>query len=77
MGEHKWLGDEHPKSDQAQIILLVVLIGVWIIDSFVFKIYSLTYVPLFIRLSFSIVLIGLGALFYNPIDWLLKLMNSN
>ena len=61
--EHKRLGEEHPKSDQAQIVLLVVLIGVWIIDSFLLKLYPLTSVPLIIRLVSSLALIGIGVYF--------------
>lgn len=58
--EHKRLGEEHPRSDQVQIILLFVLIGVWIIDSFILNIYTMTFVPLPIRLSISVALLGLG-----------------
>ena len=63
MGEHenKLLGEEHPLSDNVQIILFFVLLGVWIIDSFILKLYSLTHVPVYIRLSASIVLLGIGA----------------
>jgi len=62
MSEHKHetLGEEHPRSDQLQIILLVILVAVWIIDSFVLKFYTQTQVPLLIRLGASILLAGAG-----------------
>ena len=61
--EHKLLGEEHPKSDQLQIILLVILIGVWIIDSFVLKLCTQIQVPAIIRYGLSIIFVGLGIYF--------------
>jgi len=58
--EHKRLGEGHPRSDQVQIILLFVLIGVWIMDSFILNLYTMIFVPFYIRLPLSFVLIGVG-----------------
>ena len=58
--EHQSLGEEHSKSDQVQIILLIILILVWVFDSFILKRYLLTQVPVLIRLFAGIALAVAG-----------------
>ncbi len=58
--EEKRLGEEHPLSDKVQIILLVILVCIWVIDSFVFRFYTLTDIPLLFRLFAALILAGLG-----------------
>ena len=58
--EHELLGEEHPQSDRAQVIMLLILLVVWIIDSFLLKWYIITEVPLLIRLGASVVFAIVG-----------------
>ncbi len=54
------MGEEHPRSDQLQIILLVILVAVWITDSFILKLYTQTQVPALIRYGACVILAGAG-----------------
>jgi protein-S-isoprenylcysteine O-methyltransferase Ste14 len=58
--DHKKLGEEHPKSDPVQIFLFILLLCVWILDSFLLKYYTISMVPLLIRIIVSIILTGVG-----------------
>jgi protein-S-isoprenylcysteine O-methyltransferase Ste14 len=60
MGDHELLGEEHPQSDRVQLVLLIVLLAVWIIDSFIIKRYTLNSVPLLVRLGVGVVTVGMG-----------------
>lgn len=55
------LGEEHPLSDRVQIVLLAFLICIWVIDSFLLRMYTLTDIPLMFRLSPAIILVVIGA----------------
>jgi protein-S-isoprenylcysteine O-methyltransferase Ste14 len=61
--EHERLGEEHPRSDQIQLMMFIVLLGVWITDSFIIKLYTISQIPLIIRLSTSIAIAGVGVIF--------------
>jgi protein-S-isoprenylcysteine O-methyltransferase Ste14 len=51
---------EHPYGDLGQIIILVMFLAVWILDSFVFgfSIFLAPYVPLYIRLVVAGLILG-------------------
>ena len=56
---HEGMAGEHPWTDRGQIILLVLFITIWVLDSFIFR-FSIglaKYVPLHIRLIITGVLI--------------------
>jgi protein-S-isoprenylcysteine O-methyltransferase Ste14 len=59
--EHKLLGEEHPQSDLVQVILLIILLGIWILDSFFFHWYTLNIVPFVAKLGLGLVITGSGA----------------
>lgn len=63
MSDHEFLGEEHPESDRVQLILLVILIIVWIVDSFLLRWGTIIQVPLFVRMGLSIVFLGVGVYF--------------
>lgn len=57
-------GEEYPKSDQIQIILLTLFLAAWSLDSFLLKAstYPARLLPLYLRLIVSVVLIFTGLL---------------
>jgi protein-S-isoprenylcysteine O-methyltransferase Ste14 len=63
MGEHghKLLGDEHPLSDRVQLILMIIFLMIWIIDSFFLQLYILKFAPFVVRLGLGLVIAVLGA----------------
>jgi protein-S-isoprenylcysteine O-methyltransferase Ste14 len=61
--EHKLLGDEHPLSDRVQLILMIIFIMIWILDSFFFKLFLLNFAPFVVRLGLGLVIAALGANF--------------
>jgi protein-S-isoprenylcysteine O-methyltransferase Ste14 len=57
-GDRKDLAGEHKYGDLGQLILLIIFMVVWVLDSFVFEFTLLNeYVPLFIRLPLGILFI--------------------
>lgn len=59
--ETEFLGEEHPDSDRVQLILLVLLVIVWVVDSFLLRWGTMNQVSLVVRLAISTTLIGSGA----------------
>lgn len=60
MCDHELLGEEYPNSDKIQLVLLVILVIVWIVDSFFLKILIFTSVSVFIRIGSSLILSVVG-----------------
>ena len=58
--EHESLGEEHPQSDRSQIVMLIILIAAWALDSFLFQRFTLKSVPMLVRLGVSVVTAGMG-----------------
>jgi len=58
--ERELLGDEHPLSDRVQVVLLIVLLAMWLIDSFILQWYTLNSIPLLVRLGVGVVSVGMG-----------------
>ena len=56
------LGAEHPLNDKVQAMFLVVYLGVWGLDSFVFRFSTVLagVVPVFVRLLLGILLFAVG-----------------
>jgi protein-S-isoprenylcysteine O-methyltransferase Ste14 len=56
------LGAEHPLNDKVQAVLLVVYLGVWGLDSFVFRLSTVLagVVPVFVRLPLGILSLAAG-----------------
>ncbi len=54
------LAGEHPFGDTGQLILLVVFVTVWILDSFVFRAstFPARFVPLFVRIVIGVSFLG-------------------
>ncbi len=61
--EHKLLGDEHPQSDRLQLILIIIFLIIWIIDSFFLELYILKFAPFVVRLGLGLVVATLGTYF--------------
>ena len=56
------MGAEHPLNDKVQVIFLVVYLGVWGLDSFIFR-FSTVFadvIPVFVRLPLVILLLIVG-----------------
>jgi protein-S-isoprenylcysteine O-methyltransferase Ste14 len=62
MSHRTGLGAEHPLNDKVQAVFLVVYLGVWGLDSFVFR-FSTVFagvVPVFVRLPLGILSLAVG-----------------
>jgi protein-S-isoprenylcysteine O-methyltransferase Ste14 len=62
MSHRAGLGAEHPLNDKVQAVFLVVFLGVWGLDSFVFR-FSTVFagvVPFFVRLSLAVLSFAVG-----------------
>jgi protein-S-isoprenylcysteine O-methyltransferase Ste14 len=58
---------EHPLGDKGQIVLLIVFMLVWVLDSFFlkFSVMLAAHVPLFVRLGWTAVFAALGFILAN------------
>lgn len=57
---HDDLVGEHPWGDTGQIICLIIFLGIWILDSFVFKFstFLANYIPVYIRITLGALVLG-------------------
>jgi protein-S-isoprenylcysteine O-methyltransferase Ste14 len=62
MSHRTGLGAEHPLNDKVQAVFLVVYLGVWGLDSFVFRFstWFAEVVPVFVRLPLGILSLAVG-----------------
>jgi protein-S-isoprenylcysteine O-methyltransferase Ste14 len=66
-GSRDNLAGEHALTDIGQLVLLVVFLFVWIVDSFVIRLSVLSaYVPLYIRVPFVLASVVAGVLLVRP-----------
>lgn len=65
---------EHPLGDVGQILLTIVFLIIWVLDSFYLKksVFLSNYVPLFIRLAISIAILVLSAIIFNDSRRIIK-----
>ncbi|MDH4209840.1 MAG: isoprenylcysteine carboxylmethyltransferase family protein [candidate division WOR-3 bacterium] len=59
------LAGEHPFGDTGQLILLIVFLIVWVLDSFILRtsVFPARFVSLFIRIPLGLIFIGAAAYF--------------